>query len=133
MVQKLRPVSTHPLIGVGAIVQREGRILMVRRADAHGAGSWSTPGGYLDLGEAPEICAARETQEETGVEAINFQLFAVTNDIFGENRHFVTLWLTGMWRAGEAHVQAADEVSAVGWYPWNSMPHPRFLSFENLV
>ena len=57
-----------PPIGVGAVVIRHARVLLVRRAKAPRAGRWSLPGGRQRLGETVREAAAREVREETGVE-----------------------------------------------------------------
>jgi len=55
-----------PALCAGAIVVEAGRLLLVRRANAPGAGRWSVPGGRVEAGESPEEAAARETWEEAG-------------------------------------------------------------------
>ena len=92
-VCRLRDDSQQPRIGVGLIVRSGTRLLLVRRHGSHGAGSWSTPGGNLDWGEDPVMCAVREAREETGVEVAAPRFVAVTNDLFeAEAKHYVTLW-----------------------------------------
>ena len=53
---------------VGAIVFRDGAVLLVKRGAEPNRGRWSLPGGSLETGETVEAAAARETREETGVE-----------------------------------------------------------------
>lgn len=57
----------RPVPAVGAIVFREGAVLLVKRADEPNRGRWSVPGGSLEVGETVEEAAVRETREETGV------------------------------------------------------------------
>lgn len=66
-----------PCVGVGCIVERDGRLLLVRDR----RGLWSTPGGHLAFGESPAACAARETLEEAGVTVTNVDFVAMTNDL----------------------------------------------------
>ena len=54
----------RPYIGVAVIVVREGRVLLGKRKNAHGAGTWQFPGGHLEYGESIEDCARRELFEE---------------------------------------------------------------------
>ena len=57
------------ILCVGAIVHDpHGRLLMVLRANAPAAGTWSIPGGRLLPGELPEAGCAREVREETGLD-----------------------------------------------------------------
>jgi 8-oxo-dGTP diphosphatase len=53
---------------VGAVVFRDGAILLVKRRAEPNRGRWSLPGGSLETGETVEVAAVRETREETGVE-----------------------------------------------------------------
>ena len=64
----------HPRVGVGVIVTKADRVLLIKRKGVHGQGTWSTPGGHLEYGESPEGCAARETLEETGVDCLDMQV-----------------------------------------------------------
>jgi 8-oxo-dGTP diphosphatase len=56
-----------PRVGVGAVVLREGRILLVRRGVPPALGLWAIPGGVLKLGESLKEGAEREILEETGI------------------------------------------------------------------
>jgi ADP-ribose pyrophosphatase YjhB (NUDIX family) len=51
---------------VAAAIPRddEGRIWLLRRTQHEGAGRWTFPGGYVELGESVEDAAVRETREE---------------------------------------------------------------------
>jgi 8-oxo-dGTP diphosphatase len=56
-----------PRIGVGAIIVKEGKVLLVKRGIEPSKGLWAIPGGTLKLGETLQECAAREILEETGI------------------------------------------------------------------
>ncbi len=55
-------------VGVGVFVFKGGEFLVLQRQGAHGAGTWSVPGGHLEAQESFEETARREVHEETGVE-----------------------------------------------------------------
>jgi len=55
----------NPRIVIGTLPTRLGRVYLARRAIEPGAGRWTHPGGYLELGEAAQEGARRETEEET--------------------------------------------------------------------
>lgn len=56
-----------PLVGVGAVIVKDGKMLLVKRAFEPGAGKWSIPGGLVELGEKLSEACEREAEEETGV------------------------------------------------------------------
>jgi ADP-ribose pyrophosphatase YjhB (NUDIX family)/SAM-dependent methyltransferase len=127
-------LSKMPRVGVGIIITKGNQVLLLRRHNVHGAGSWSTPGGHLDFGESPEVCAIREAKEETNVTVTNVRFRAVTNDFFAaEGKHYITLWLEGDYAGGEPRVNAAYEMAEVGWFAWDALPQPLFLSLQQLL
>lgn len=123
-------IGQRPLVGVGCIAMRAGRVLLVRN---HG-GYWSTPGGHLDFGETPAACAARETEEETGIRVSGLELVAVTNDVLEEQgRHYVTIWMRGEPDDGDIVIGDAAEIAEASWFDPSALPSPRHLYFENLL
>ena len=55
------------MVGVGAVILIDGKIVLVKRRHEPLAGQWSLPGGTLELGETLEAGVAREMLEETGL------------------------------------------------------------------
>jgi 8-oxo-dGTP diphosphatase len=116
-----------PRVGIGVFIWRNGKFLMQRRIGAHGAGTWSIPGGKLDFGESLEECGAREVYEETGVRIKNVRFLAVTNDIFKlESKHFVTIWLESDWAENEPEIKEPNKLAALGWHTFKDLPDPLF-------
>ncbi|WP_291767178.1 NUDIX hydrolase [Caldivirga sp. UBA161] len=62
-----RQYPKYPLVGVGAVVINDGKILLVKRANEPGKGKLSIPGGMVNAGEDPGNAAVRELEEETGL------------------------------------------------------------------
>src|SRR5512134_3808373 len=62
-----REFPNLPLVGVGVVVVRDGRVLLIRRDKPPRRGEWSLPGGLQKLGETVFEAASREVMEETGV------------------------------------------------------------------
>lgn len=138
-------------------------ILLGLRRGAHGAGSWACPGGHLDFGESVEQCARRETLEETGLELGEIRRARWTEDRFGGDEraarardvaagdtaervasaneeppsgidpHYVTLFVQGEWRGGEAALLEPHACERWAWFPWADLPEPLFLPLRNLV
>ncbi|HEV2107832.1 MAG TPA: NUDIX hydrolase [Thermomicrobiales bacterium] len=119
-------------VGVGTVVTRDDAVLLVQRK-FHGAGSWSTPGGYLDPGETPEAAALRELLEETGITATNPIVAGISNDIHPDGKHNVTFWVTAQYASGTPTLTAPDELAAVDWFPWEALPAPIYRSFQNYL
>lgn len=126
--------SVEARVGVGVFVFKDGKFLIQQRHGAHGAGSWSLPGGHLEFGESPEETAAREVREETGLEIAHVAFAAVTNDIFrDENKHYVTIWMKSDWKAGEAVITETDKCLEQRWVDFGTLPEPLFLPWEQLL
>src|SRR5688572_24334325 len=62
-----RSYPSRPWVGVGVIVVRDGKVLLIQRGREPGKGLWAVPGGMVDLGETSREAAAREALEETGL------------------------------------------------------------------
>jgi len=63
-----RQYPERPIVGVGAVIVKDGKVLLVKRRYEPLAGQWSLPGGTLELGETLAEGVAREMREETGLE-----------------------------------------------------------------
>jgi ADP-ribose pyrophosphatase YjhB (NUDIX family) len=61
----------------GALVERDGRLLLVKRAIEPYRGCWDIPGGFLEADEHPEVGAVREVREETGLSVEITSLFGI--------------------------------------------------------
>jgi 8-oxo-dGTP diphosphatase len=63
-------LSDKPEVAVGAVVLRDGELLLVRRGHGPAAGEWSLPGGRVRFGEELREATVRETREETGIDVV---------------------------------------------------------------
>ena len=130
----LMPTAPAPRVGVGVILIRDGRVLLGKRRNAHGAGSWQFPGGHLEFGETIAACARREVREETGLKLGPVQLGPYTNDVFtAEGRHYVTLYAIARAPEGEPEVLEPGKCSCWQWFGWSRLPDPLFLPIRNLL
>jgi 8-oxo-dGTP diphosphatase len=107
---------TRVQVGVGAVVVDDGKLLVMRRAGAHGAGMWGLPGGHQEYGESPEGTAVRETQEETGLLVRPAARLGFTDDPMPEiGRHYVTLFVACVPVTGEAELREPGKATALAW------------------
>jgi 8-oxo-dGTP diphosphatase len=121
------------MVGMGVIVFRDGRVLLGRRKSSHGTGTWHMPGGHLEFGESLEGCARREVLEETGLNIKNPRFAAVTNDMFEEGKHYITLFMLSEWESGEPMVMEPEKAESWEWFSWDNLPEPLFLPMQNLL
>lgn len=84
-----------PTAGVAVVdhVADAPQVLLVRRSQPPGAGTWSLPAGFVEYGEHPRAAAARELAEETGlrVDPDALVLLDVDDLMHPSDRHLVTI------------------------------------------
>jgi 8-oxo-dGTP diphosphatase len=115
---KERTYPARPYIAVSAAVFRNGRVLIVRRAQPPAAGLYTLPGGVVELGETLAEAAVREVREETGLEIEPLALVGyrqiIARDASGRvERHFVILPFAARWLAGE--ITLNEELEEAHW------------------
>jgi len=92
-----------------ALIEHQGRLVLVRRAGAPLAGYWAPPAGYVEIGESVPQAVLRETREETGLEIALDGLFDVYSDPAVEV--LILAWRAratgGVLRAGDDATEAA--------------------------
>ena len=122
-MQREFPVA--PLVGVGAVVVEEGRVLLVRRGSEPLKGQWSLPGGLLELGESLAGGVVRELREETGLIVEPVELIELLDRIQrqGERVRYHYVIADYLCRVTGGSLQAASDADAVRWVEraeWNS-------------
>ena len=120
-----REFPEAPLIGVGAVVVDEGRVLLVRRGTEPLRGQWSLPGGLLELGESLTNGVVREVREETGLIVEPVELIELLDRIHreGERVRYHYVIADYLCRLVGGALKAASDADAVRWVEraeWNS-------------
>lgn len=118
----------RPKVGIGSLIVREGKILIGKRLDSHGAGTYMIPGGHLEYGETFEQCAVREATEECGLKDLKVVgLVSVGNDIeYG--KHYISIGILLESNVGESYNAEPEKATEWAWYdpkelPDNMFPH----------
>jgi len=90
-----REFPRRPIVGVGGIVIRRGRVLLIRRGSEPLKGQWSIPGGVIEVGEELAEAVRRELKEETGLDVEPLEIIKVFDRIVRTGRrvkyHFVII------------------------------------------
>lgn len=113
-----RTYPQRPYLAVSAAIIRNGKVLIVRRAQSPALNLYTLPGGTVELGEALTDAVIREVREET---ALTIEPVApaghrevIARDSEGRiKRHFVILCFAARWLAGEPVLN--DELDDARW------------------
>ena len=120
-----REFPEAPLVGVGAIIIEDARVLLVKRAHPPLQAQWSIPGGVLEVGELIREAAIREAREETGLIVDPVELLGVYDRILRnpERRvqyHYVLIDFLCRKVGGE--LTAASDAAEVRWFTREELP-----------
>jgi 8-oxo-dGTP diphosphatase len=108
-----------PLVGVGAIIIEDVRLVLVKRAHPPLQEQWSIPGGVLEVGELMRQAAVREAREETGLTVEPGELLGVYDRIVRDadervQYHYVLIDFLCRRVAGD--LAAASDAAEVRWF-----------------
>src|SRR5437764_137201 len=114
-----------PLVGVGAIIIEDSRVLLVKRAHPPLQAQWSIPGGVLEVGEFVRDAAIREAREETGLIVEPGELLGVYDRILRDSEervqyHYVLIDF--LCRAVGGELLAASDAADVRWFRREELP-----------
>ncbi len=120
-----REYPSAPLVGVGAVIVHQGRVLLVKRGTEPAKGKWSIPGGLIELGESLTDALVREVREETGLTVEPVQLVELLDRIHrdGERIRYHYVIADYLCRVAGGSLKAASDADAVRWTErseWNS-------------
>lgn len=121
---------SHPKVGVAVILQRADCILLGKRKSEHGQGTFSVPGGHVEMGEEPYDAAVREVLEETGITLTELEFIGFTNDVFSQDKHYVTLYFTTHCDQEPVNKEP-EKCESWEWYSLSDLPDDLFLPLKN--
>jgi ADP-ribose pyrophosphatase YjhB (NUDIX family) len=133
----VREFPEAPLVGVGAVIVHEGRVLLVQRGREPLKGHWSLPGGMVELGESLQAGVIREVEEETGLLVEPVELIELIDRIHreGERIRYHYVIADYLCRVTGGDLKAASDADAVRWVErkeWNK-PDLGDLSVEGAL
>jgi ADP-ribose pyrophosphatase YjhB (NUDIX family) len=119
----------NALPAVQGVLERDGRVLLAKRARAPRKGHWDLPGGFVEETEEPLDALRREFVEETGLEVEPIELLRIDIEPY-EHRHVFSL--TYLVRGGGDPV-AADDVEELRWFAPRELPEMAFPGQDGVL
>ena len=120
-----REYPDNPLVGVGAVIIKESRVLLIRRGTPPLLGEWSLPGGVLECGETLREAVAREAREETGLVVEPGEMLGVYERVIRDDErrvryHYVLLDF--LCRVVGGDLKAGSDAADVRWFTRDELP-----------
>jgi ADP-ribose pyrophosphatase YjhB (NUDIX family) len=121
-VKRLYP--DQPVVGVGAVIIRDGKIALIKRGNEPARGKWTIPGGLVELAESPEQAVVREAKEETGLDVEKPVLVDVVSNVDCNDEgkvkyHYVIIEYFVQVATGTA--QASSDAVELRWVPFGEV------------
>lgn len=125
-------MNDHIRVGCQIIVRKEEQILLGKRKNCAGAGSWGLPGGHVEYNEKLLDAAKRELKEELDISCPDLKFVAITDDL-GENWHYVHAVFLLDHFPGTFKLNEPDKCSEWKFYQPNHLPTPIFLPHVKMI
>lgn len=113
-------------VGVGLFIIKNGKVLLGKRKNSHGADEYGGPGGHAEYGETLEQTALREIAEECGIKVRNLRLLCISDLLTYHPKHYVDIGFTAEWVSGEPEVLEPDKLESWKWYELDKLPPKLF-------
>jgi 8-oxo-dGTP diphosphatase len=122
-----REYPNHPIVGVGGVVIRGSRVLLIRRGSEPLKGEWSIPGGMLELGENLKDGVKREVLEETGLKVRPLEALTVFDRIQknGKRVRYHYVIVDYVCRPTGGNLKSGSDVLDARWVPREELPSYR--------
>lgn len=122
MVKRLYP--DQPVVGIGALIVHDGKIVLIKRGNEPSKGKWTIPGGLVELGENLPHAVIRETLEETCIEVENPVLIDVVDNVDRDEAgkvkyHYVIIDYLVHVKGGA--LQAASDAAELRWVQFDEV------------
>jgi 8-oxo-dGTP diphosphatase len=120
-----------PKVAAAVLVEQDGRVLLVRRANEPYRGLWTLPAGFVNGGEDPARAAARECLEETGlIVEVKRVLDVIAGLEHDRGADFLIVYeaeiISGM-------LAPADDADAAEWFTYDQLPQLAFKATQKVL
>jgi len=107
------------------------RVLLVKRSVEPKKGYWCLPGGFMELGEAPEQAALRELKEETGISGKVEMLLGVCSS--NSSQYHTVLMVGYLVKQYSGTLKAGDDASDAAYFHYDGLPEIAFESHRRFI
>jgi 8-oxo-dGTP diphosphatase len=122
---------SDPKVAAAVLVEEDGRVLLVRRANDPYRGLWTLPAGFVNKGEDPAEAAARECLEETG---LSVKVTRVLDVIAGrEHKRGADFIIVYLAEVVSGELMPSDDADAVEWFTRNNLPPLAFMATTKIL
>lgn len=121
------------------LVLRDGKVLLGLRSndksasDLHGEGTWTMPGGKVDIGERLVDAATRELAEETGLIPHSIEAVCVQDDITNTAHYTTVGFKVAMAPNAEPKTMEPEEITEWRWFDMNDLPTNLYLPSKKFL
>jgi len=120
-----------PKVAVGVLVERDHKVLLVKRLNEPKLGLWTIPAGFMDAHEDPRKAAERECLEETGLIVNTASIAAVVGGREHSKGADIVIAYHATIAGGE--LKAGDDAADVGFFDHDSLPPLAFRATRVVV
>ena len=115
--------------GVQGVLERDGRVLLARRAHDPRRGHWDIPGGFVNETERPLDALRREFREETGLEIEPVEFLRIDIEPYDHRHVFSVTWIV----RSDGDPVAADDVEELRWFAPAELPEMAFPGQDRVL
>ena len=136
---KVRPVCpqcgwiyfANPKVAAAVLVEQDGRVLLIRRANDPFRGLWTLPAGFVDAEEDPARAAERECLEETGLSV----LVTAVMDVIAGLEHLRGANMIIFYRAEilSGQLTAQDDADQAAFFSLYDLPPLAFQATKRIL
>ena len=118
-------------IGCNGLIFKDNKLLLGKRKNHYGEGTWGLPGGHLEYGESLEEAIKRELKEEVGILAKNLIFVSITE---GEkiDSHYLQANFEVIEFEGEITLGEPEYCEALEFFSLNNLPEI-FPPHKNII
>ncbi len=122
----------NPVPAAGVVIEKEGKILLVKRKYEPYKADWCLPAGFMEYDESPEQCAIRETKEELNLKVKLTGLFGVYSGKDDPRTHAVLVMYWAEVIGGKP--KPGDDAEEIRYFGKNEVPdNIAFLAHRQII